>query len=48
VLRSRDGLQINTLVVETNIPINRMTTLLFEMEMKGVVRVLAGGMYKLI
>jgi DNA processing protein len=48
VLRSRDGLQINTLVVETNIPINKMTTLLFEMEMKGVVRVLAGGMYKLV
>lgn len=43
-----DGLQINTLIVNTNIPINRMTTLLFELEMKGVLRAMAGGMYKLI
>jgi DNA processing protein len=48
VLRTRDELQINTLVVECNIPINRMSTTLFDLEMKGVVRVLAGGMYKLI
>ena len=43
-----DGIQINTLVVNTGIPINKITGLLFEMEMKGVVRALAGGMYKLI
>ena len=43
-----DGLQINTLVVETNIPINRITSILFELEMKGVIRTLAGGMYRLL
>ena len=43
-----DGLQINTLVVNTNIPINKMTGILFEMEMKGIVRIMAGGIYKLI
>ena len=43
-----DGLQINTLVVETNIPINRITGILFELEMKGVIRTLAGGMYRLL
>lgn len=46
--RMPDGLQINTLVVETNIPVNRMSALLFELEMKGVIRVLAGGVYRLI
>ena len=46
LLKSRpDGLQINTLVVDTNIPVNRMSALLFELEMKGVLRVLAGGIY---
>ena len=43
-----DGLQINTLVVETNIPINRITGILFELEMKGVIRTLAGGMYRIL
>lgn len=48
LLKSRpDGLQINTLVVDTNIPVNRMSALLFELEMKGVLRVLAGGIYRL-
>ena len=45
---SSDGIQINTLVVEANIPINRMSALLFELEMKGVVRALAGGVYRLL
>lgn len=43
-----EGIQINTLVVESNIPINRINSLLFEMEMKGIVRVLAGGIYRLL
>lgn len=43
-----DGMQINILVVETNIPIHRMSALLFELEMKGVVRALAGGVYRLL
>lgn len=43
-----DGIQINTLVVESNIAINRMTGILFELEMKGIIRTLAGGIYKLI
>lgn len=46
--RNPDGIQINILVVETNIPINRMSALLFELEMKGVVRALAGGVYRLV
>ena len=46
--RNPDGVQINTLVVETNIPIQHISSLLFDLEMKGVVRALAGGVYRLI
>ncbi|WP_321334186.1 DNA-processing protein DprA [uncultured Bacteroides sp.] len=40
--------QINTLVVTTDIPVHKMNSILFELEMKGVIRVLAGGMYQLL
>ena len=43
-----DGLQVNQMVVQLNIPINKLLPLLFEMEMKGVIKGLAGGVYKLI
>lgn len=43
-----EGIQINLLVVEANIPIHQMSALLFELEMKGVVRALAGGVYRLL
>jgi DNA processing protein len=43
-----DGLPVNTLVVKANLPIDRMTALLFELEMKGMVRALAGGVYRMI
>ncbi len=46
--RIPEGMQINTLVVETDIPVNKMSALLFELELKGVVRALAGGVYRLI
>lgn len=46
--RNADGMQINLLVVEANIPIQRMSSLLFELEMKGVVRTLAGGVYRIV
>ena len=45
---SRDDLHINTLVVECNIPVNRMSAILFELEMKGVVKALVGGVYHLL
>lgn len=43
-----DGLQVNTLVVNTNIPINKITGIMFDLEMKGIVRAMTGGMYKLL
>ncbi len=48
ILEKRGSLQINTLVVETNIPVHKMNAILFELEMKGVVRTMAGGMYQLL
>ena len=44
----RGDLHINTLVVEADIPINRMSVLLFELEMKGVVKAMVGGVYHLL
>ena len=48
ILMERGELHINTLVVASNIPVNRMSALLFELEMKGVVKALAGSMYRLV
>lgn len=47
-LEKQGNLQINALVVETDIPVHKMSAILFELEMKGVVRVLAGGIYQLL
>ena len=43
-----EGIQLNALIVESNIAVNHITTPLFELEMKGVVQVLAGNVYKAI
>lgn len=48
ILTRQGDLHINALVVEADIPVNRMTSLLFELEMKGVVKALVGGMYHLL
>ncbi len=45
----KDGdLQLNMLSVKTELPIGQLTALLFQLEMKGVVRPLAGGSYHLL
>lgn len=46
--KQEEGMQINTLVVQSNIPINRMTSILFQLEMRGIIRALAGGVYRLV
>ena len=45
---SSDGLQVNQMVVQLNIPINKLLPLLFEMEMKGLVKAVAGGCYRAV
>ena len=47
-LRSHNDLPVNVLTVRTGIPIPRLSALLFTLEMKGVIRSLAGGLQHLI
>ena len=46
-LAKADSKQINILAVETNIPVGQLASLLLSLEMKGAVRMLTGGKYKL-
>ena len=48
VLTRNNDLQINMISVQSGIDIGRLTSLLFTMEMKGILRTLAGGMYHLL
>lgn len=48
ILTSQGDLHINALVVEADVPVNRMSSLLFELEMKGVVKAMVGGVYHLL
>ncbi len=48
VLQATGDMQQSVLAVKTNIPIGQLTALLFQLEMKGVVRPLAGGNFHLL
>ncbi len=48
VLLKTNDLQINMLTVQTNMPISKVTALLFQLEIKGVIKTLAGGTYHLM
>ena len=48
LLQQTNDLQLNVISVKTGIPIGQLTALLFQLEMKGVVKPLAGGMYHLL
>jgi DNA processing protein len=48
LLQQTNDLQLNIITVKTGIPIGRLTALLFQLEMKSVVKPLAGGMYHLM
>ncbi len=47
-LQHTNDLQINMITTATNIPIGQVSALLFALEMKGVVRPMAGGTYHLL
>ena len=48
ILQDTNDLQLNILSVKSSIPIGRLTAILFQLEMKGVIKPLAGGMYHLL
>ena len=47
-LRKNNDLQINMLSAQADIPIAQLSPILFGMEMKGLIRTLAGGTYHLM
>jgi len=47
-LQSSDGKAVNQLSIETNISIGQLSALLFNLEMKGLVKMMNGGMYRLL
>ena len=47
-LQKADSKQINLIAIDTGIPIGMLSSLLFTMEMKGVVKMMNGGMYRLL
>ena len=48
LLQETNDLQLNILSVKSGLPIGQLTAILFQLEMKGVVKPLAGGMYHLL
>ena len=46
-LRQHNDLQVNMLATQSGLSLAKLTSVLFELEMKGVVRTLAGGIYHL-
>ena len=48
LLSTNNDLQLNVISVHLNKPIGAITALLFNLEMKGVVKPLAGGTYHLL
>ncbi len=47
-LENVEDKQVNQIVVETGLSFGRISSILFELELKGVVKVLGGGRYRLI
>ena len=47
-LQQQNDQQINMLSVRTNLPMARLMALLFELEMKGIIKTMAGGCYHLL
>lgn len=43
---SKEEMQLNLLSIQANLPIYLLTPLLFELEMKGIIRCLPGGIYR--
>lgn len=48
LLRKNGDMQINSLVLESSIPVNKLASIMFSLEMKGIVKVLAGNVYRLL
>lgn len=47
-LQGTEGVALNRLAIDLNIPVQQLTASLFDLEMSGVVRLLPGGRYRLV
>ena len=47
LLQQNNDMQINVIAVRADMPISKLTALLFSLEMKGVLKAMAGGCYHL-
>ena len=48
ILSQEENIQLNTLSIRLNLPISKLSAILFELEMKGIIRCKPGGIYELI
>lgn len=48
LLRKNGDMQINSIVLEASISVNKLIAIMFSLEMKGIVKVLAGNVYRLL
>lgn len=48
VLKETDGLPINIIAVRANLSVSKVTSLLLKLEIKGLIKTLVGGTYKLL
>ena len=48
LLQKHNDLQLNVLTVQSGFPVAKVSSLMFQLEMKGIVKTLAGGMYHLL
>ncbi|MDR0866498.1 MAG: DNA-processing protein DprA [Candidatus Symbiothrix sp.] len=48
LLSKVESMQLNIIGIELNLPVSKLASLLFELEMKGIVRCIPGGLYRLI
>jgi DNA processing protein len=48
LLSKSDSMQFNLIGLELDVPVSKLSALLFELEMKGVIRCMPGGLYRLI
>lgn len=48
LITAKENIQLNNISIELNLPISKLSYLLFELEMKGIILSLPGGLYKII
>jgi len=47
ILSKTESMHLNILAIELNMPVSKLSVILFDMEMNGIVRCIPGGMYRI-